>query len=70
MQSFVSGLELAPSTVGLVFQHLTALLEAAADDGLISRNPVWRVKLPPNAKGEVVPPTVAQIEALDDAAPG
>src|SRR5215204_2600754 len=44
MQAFVSGLELAPSTVGLVFQHLNSLLEAAAEDGLIARNPARGVK--------------------------
>lgn len=68
MQAFVSGLELAPSTVGLVFQHLNSLLEAAAEDGLIARNPARGVKVPASIDGEVVPPTVAQVEALYEAA--
>jgi integrase len=63
----VSGLELAPSTVGLVFQHLTTLLEAAAEDGLIARNPARGVKLPATAGEEVVPPTVGQVAALAEA---
>jgi hypothetical protein len=67
MQAFVSGLELAPSTVG-VFQHLNSLLEAAAEDGLIARNPARGVKVPASIDGEVVPPTVAQVEALYEAA--
>jgi hypothetical protein len=68
MQAFVSGLELAPSTVALVFQHLNSLLEAAAEGGLIARNPARGVKVPASLDGEVVPPTVAQVEALYDAA--
>jgi integrase len=64
VQAAVSGLELAPGTVGLVFQHLNALLEAAADDGVIARNPARGVKLPARAGGEVVPPTVEQVAAL------
>ena len=69
VQAFVSGLELAPSSVGLVFQHLNSLLEAAAEDGLTARNPARGVKLPASADGEVVPPTVTQVEALYNAAP-
>jgi integrase len=68
VQALVSGLDLAPGTVGLVFQHLNALLEAAADDGVISRNPARGVNLPATAGGEVVPPTTAQAAALYDAA--
>jgi hypothetical protein len=55
VQAFVSGLELAPSTVATTFQHLNTLLEAAVDDGLIARNPARGVKLPGRAGGEVVP---------------
>jgi integrase len=69
VQAFVSGLELAPSTVATTFQHLNTLLEAAADDGLIARNPCKGVKLPAWAVGEVVPPTAGQVAALYDAAP-
>jgi integrase len=68
VQAFVAGLELAPGTVGLVYQHLNALLEAAADDRLIARNPARGVKLPAMAGTEVVPPTVEQVGALYDAA--
>lgn len=69
VQAFVSSLKLAPGTVGLVFQHLNAMLEAAADDGLIARNPAKGVRLPARPVGEVVPPTVEQVAALYDAAP-
>jgi integrase len=69
VQAFVSGLELAPSTVATTFQHLNTLLEAAVDDGLIARNPARGVKLPGRAVGEVVPPTTEQVAALHEAAP-
>ncbi|MDP1820431.1 MAG: site-specific integrase [Acidimicrobiales bacterium] len=69
IQAFVSGLQLAPSTVGLVFQHLNAMLEAATDDGLIVRNPAKGVRLPRSTRNEVVPPTTAQVGALYEAAP-
>jgi hypothetical protein len=69
VQAFVSGLDLAPSTVATTFQHLRALLEAAVDDGLIVRNPARGVKLPARGDGEVVPPSVEQVDALYDAAP-
>jgi integrase len=60
-------LELAPSTVGVVKQHLVSLFESAVDDQLIARNPVRGVKLPERTVGEIVPPTpnevVAQVAA-------
>jgi integrase len=55
--------------VATTFQHLNGLLEAAADDGLIARNPARGVKLPARGPGEVVPPTVEQVAALYDKAP-
>jgi hypothetical protein len=39
VQAFVTGLDMKPSTAGLVFQHLNSLLEAAPEDGLIAHNP-------------------------------
>jgi integrase len=69
VQAFVAGLELAPSTVGLVHQHLSGLLEAAAEDGLIARNPARGVRLPARGEGVLVPPTIEQVAALSEAAP-
>lgn len=69
VQAFVAGLDLAPSTVRVVHQHLNALLAAAVEDGLIAKNPAKGVKLPARGQGEVVPPTVKQVAALLDAAP-
>jgi integrase len=68
VQAFVTGLDMKASTAALVFQHLNSLLEAAAEDGLIARNPARGVKLPARPAGEVVPPTIEQVEALYEAA--
>jgi integrase len=68
VQAFITGLKLAPSTVAVVFQHLNAVLQAAVEDRLIVTNPAKGVKLPERQAGEVVPPTVAQVEAIYDAA--
>ena len=69
VQAFVSGLELAPSTVRTVHQHLNLLLSAAVEDHLIVVNPAKGVRLPASDRGEIVPPTAEQLEALREAAP-
>jgi hypothetical protein len=46
VQAFVSGLGLAPTTVGVAFQHVNAVFEAAVQDRLIAFNPAKGVKLP------------------------
>ena len=69
MQSFVTGLTLAPTTVRVVFQHLNALLDAAVEDRLIMANPAKGVKLPELSGPEVVPPTVERVQAIYEAAP-
>jgi integrase len=68
VQAFVSKLDRAPGTVGLIFQHFNAMLAAAVEDGLIARNPAQGVKLPALADGEVAPPTTDEVEALYEAA--
>jgi integrase len=68
VQSFVTGLELAPTTVRVVFQHLNALLDAAVEDRLIAANPAKGVKLPELSGPSVVPPTVEQVQAIYEAA--
>ena len=64
MQAFISGLELAPSTVRVVRQHLASLFAAAVDDQLIAVNPARGVKLPERTQSEIVPPTPDEIAAL------
>jgi integrase len=68
VQAFISGLDLAPSTVRVVRQHLVSLFGAAVDDQLIATNPAKGVKLPERTKGEIVPPTPDEIAALVEAA--
>ena len=69
VQSYVTGLKLAPTTVRVAFQHLNALLDAAVEDRLIGTNPAKGVKLPELTAPEVVPPSAAQVQAICEAAP-
>ncbi len=69
VQAMLAGIDRAPGTVRLVRQHLTSVLQAAVDDGLIVRNPARGVKVAGSPTGEVVPPTTAQVQALYDVAP-
>jgi integrase len=67
VQAFVSGLKLSPTTVGVAFQHVNAVFEAAVQDRLIAFNPAKGVKLPKREGGEVVPPTLEQVAAVYEA---
>jgi integrase len=69
VQAFVTGLELAPSTVKVVHQHLHTLLAAAVDDRLVVVNSAKGVRLPRGTAGEVVPPSAEEVAALYEAAP-
>jgi integrase len=69
VQALLAGLDLAPSTIHLVRQHLGTMLAAAAADGLIAKNPVTGAKVPTPVHREVVPPTLEQVAALHAAAP-
>ncbi|MPY94466.1 MAG: tyrosine-type recombinase/integrase [Acidimicrobiia bacterium] len=70
MEAFLAGLrdELAPGTVHLVHQHLHAMLETAHEDGILSRNPAARMRLPALERCQVVPLSRAQVERLLDVA--
>jgi integrase len=46
VEALCASLALAPSTVGVVHQHLGQLLGGAVEDGLIVRNPAHRARLP------------------------
>lgn len=46
VEALCASLPLAPSTVGVVHQHLRELLEAAVEDGLLARNPANKARLP------------------------
>lgn len=70
VEALCAALELKPSTVRTVHQHLGQMFSAAAEDGLIVRNPAAKARLPkvdaPRAR-PVPPEVVARItEALPD----
>ena len=69
VQAFVTGLKLGPTTVGVVFQHLNAVLEAAVQDRMIATNPAKGVRLPERTETEVVPPTIEVVQAIYEKAP-
>jgi integrase len=68
VQAFVAGLELAPSTVRVVVQHLRTVMRSAVRDNIIARDPTSGVKLPRAAGGVIVPPSDEQVQALYEAA--
>jgi integrase len=70
VQSLLTSLPLAPSTVRTVHQHLRTLLGAAVEDGAIVRNPAAGVRLPSATRAPVVPLTPEEVWQLADAAPG
>ena len=69
VQTLVSELPLAPSTIRVVMQHVSAVFATALDDGLIGgRNPCVGVRLPRIANPPVLPLSVEQVTALLDVA--
>jgi integrase len=73
IQAWMRGLQLklAPRYVRVIFANLSALLQAAVDDGLIVRNPcrAGSVKLPALDKRRVQPWSREWVEALMQALP-
>jgi integrase len=72
IQQWVSGLPLGAGSVGQVFITLSAMLSAAADDGLIVRNPckAGSIRLPRESRRKVVPWTAAEVAAVRGELPG
>jgi integrase len=69
VQAWVAGLPLAPSTVAVVHQHLTAIFAAAVEDGLLAKSPCRGVRLPKVEKPRVIPPTVETVARVTEAMP-
>jgi integrase len=68
VQGWVSGLDLAPSTVSVVYGKLAAIFRTAVDDRIIPASPCSRrVRLPRPDGAEVVPMTPDQVRAMIDA---
>jgi integrase len=65
IQSFVSGLPLAPNTVRVVMQHVSGVFNTALDDGLLGgRNPCDGVRLPRVDAPPIYPMSIDQVDAL------
>ena len=66
IRAWVKGLsgKLAPSTVEACYRLLATILKAAVDDRLLPSSPCVRVRLPDKFRGDVVPLSVAQVEAV------
>ncbi|MEJ7720669.1 MAG: hypothetical protein WKF58_09580 [Ilumatobacteraceae bacterium] len=68
VQAWVAGLELAPSTVAVVYGKVAAIFRAAEDDRVIARSPCTRrVRSPVRDGAEVVPMAPGQVRAMADA---
>ena len=66
IESWAAALDLGPSTVATVRQHLGQVLTAAVEDGLIARNPAAGAKMPRNETPRpepVLSPVIAAITA-------
>ena len=68
IQAWIAGLELAPSTVAVVYGKVAAIFRAAEEDRVIARSPCTRrIRLPRPPGGEVVPMTPEQVRAMVEA---
>lgn len=72
VQQFLTGLPMGPAGASQIAITLSTILNAAADDQLISRNPckVQSVKLPRQPKRKVVPWTPEQVLEIRAGLPG
>jgi integrase len=68
VQAFISGLEVAPSTVKVIAQHLRAVFRGAVRDGLIVKSPADGLRLPRSEKGPIVPLSDEDVARLHEAA--
>jgi integrase len=65
VQAWVSGLELAPSTVEVAYGKLAAIFRAAVEDRVIARSPCTRsIRLPRTEGDEVLPMPPEQVAAM------
>jgi integrase len=69
MERWAKDLDLAPSSVHTVHATLSAVLNAAVEDGRISKNPAKGAHLPEVVEAVVVPLDAAQIHGLAAAVP-
>lgn len=72
VQQFYAALPMGPGGASQVAITLSAILDAAVDDGLINRNPckAQSVKVPKQPKSKIVPWTMEQVENIRGGLPG
>ena len=70
VQEFINGLELAPSSVRLVYQVLHTALEKAVQLDYLPKNPAYNCELPRRDRQEIHPLDDQQIAVLLEAAKG
>ncbi len=69
VEALCASLELAPSTVRTVHQHLGQLLGAAVEDGLIARSPAAKARLPKAEASKAQPVAPEVVERITEALP-
>jgi integrase len=69
VEALCAALKLAPSTVAVVHQHLSQVLNAAVEDGLIARNPATRARLPRREARKAHPVPLEVVERIHAALP-
>ncbi len=69
VEALCASLDLAPSTVANVHQHLSQLLANAVEDGLIARNPAHRARLPKREASKAQPVDLDVVERIRLALP-
>jgi integrase len=69
VEALCASLDLAPSTVGIIHQHVSQLFTAAVEDGLIPRNPATRARLPRSETRKAQPVALEVVERIHGALP-
>ena len=71
IQAWVKGrsLELAPSTVEVIYRYVSTMFRSAVDDGIITKSPCVNIKPPAIVRPPVVPLTTEQVGAVMQALP-
>jgi integrase len=69
IETLCAALDLAPSTVGIIHQHISQLFAAAVEDGLVPRNPATRARLPRAETRTAQPVPLEVVELIHDALP-
>ncbi len=64
LQSWVTGLELAPSSAAMVLKYVSAIMRAAVRDKVIAENPAERVRPPVQRRRDIWIPDLTAVVTL------